>query len=117
MYGPIRTMQHSYDLTSISRFLGSQQALGRPLGYVGHYQGQFAFLGRLRKPITVLRPEQARVWVDAHPQGLLIARDQRVFGDANVRPVFVHGYRSGEMEIYDNNALIHSQARFGDGED
>lgn len=43
-----------------------------PTTYVGDYQGQLHFLGRLTQSLEVTKPEQAALWARQHPTGYLI---------------------------------------------
>ena len=43
-----------------------------PTAYVGDYQGQLHFLGRLKQALQVIKPEQAADWARQHPNGYLI---------------------------------------------
>ncbi|MDD2759531.1 MAG: glycosyltransferase family 39 protein [Methylomonas sp.] len=43
-----------------------------PAAYVGDYQGQLHFLGRLTQPLEVINPEQATDWARQHPTGYLL---------------------------------------------
>ncbi len=69
-----------YPMQAIGEQLAAVEAQGRPIAYIGHYQGEFHFAGRLRQPIAELSPADALAWAQAHPQGLLFARDKRLRG-------------------------------------
>lgn len=69
-----------YPLQSIADALAAVQMQGRAVAYIGHYQGEFQFAGRLRDSIAELAPAEAFAWAQAHPQGLLFARDKRLRG-------------------------------------
>lgn len=43
-----------------------------PTAFVGDYQGQLHFLGRLTHPLEVIEREQAADWAGRHPNGYLI---------------------------------------------
>lgn len=43
-----------------------------PTTYVGDYQGQLHFLGRLTQALEITTPEQVADWVNQHPNGYLI---------------------------------------------
>ncbi|MCW5750307.1 MAG: glycosyltransferase family 39 protein [Alphaproteobacteria bacterium] len=82
-----------YDLTPIATHVADLQAEGRPVAFLGRYQGQLDFLGRLQRPLTVLRPAEARGWAEAHPAGavLMVWRRDR---PAPVPPAFLQPYRN-----------------------
>ncbi len=43
-----------------------------PATFVGDYQGQLNFIGRLTQPLPVINHDQAADWVNRHPDGYLI---------------------------------------------
>ena len=47
-----------------------------PLAFVGDYQGQLHFLGRLTRPIKVINKQQTREWAQQHPSGILISLEK-----------------------------------------
>ena len=53
-----------------------------PVAYVGNYQGQFHFLGRLTQAIDVVANDQVRHWASTHPDGYLITVEKQK--DTNV---------------------------------
>jgi hypothetical protein len=62
-----------YDLTEISRKISTFQKAGRTVAVVDDYHGQFNFLGRLEKPLTVVSsPEDALKWGESNPSGILV---------------------------------------------
>lgn len=69
-----------YPIHAVGVALAEAERLGRPVAYVGHYQGEFQFAGRLREPIQPLTPARAQAWALAHPDGLLFAREKRLRG-------------------------------------
>ncbi len=53
-----------------------------PTVYVGDYQGQLHFLGRLTQPLEVVATEQAQAWAARHPDGYLIYLEKTKPGPA-----------------------------------
>ena len=45
---------------------------GIACAFVGNYQGQFNFIGRLQQPLTTIDSDQTEAWVAKNPQGVLI---------------------------------------------
>jgi len=43
-----------------------------PTAFVGDYEGQLHFLGRLTQALEVIKPEQVAAWAQLHPNGYLI---------------------------------------------
>ncbi len=90
----------SFDLGEISRRIGTLQARGVPVAYLGRYQGQFHFPGRLRQPVAALTAEPARdAWVAAHPQGYLVEY-RRSAGEAAPADLFSRPWRGGRLVLW-----------------
>lgn len=70
-----------YPLTAIGQALADAEQQGRPVAYIGNYQGEFHFRGRLRARIAEVSPDAALAWAQAHPTGLLFARSKRLAGE------------------------------------
>ncbi|MDD1622898.1 MAG: glycosyltransferase family 39 protein [Methylococcaceae bacterium] len=49
---------------------------GTPCAFVGNYQGQLNFLGRLTQPLPVLAGDQVAVWAEQHADGFLITLER-----------------------------------------
>lgn len=61
-----------YDVTKPSRLIATLQSNNIPIAHHGNYDAQYQFLGRLKKPLPELTPEQVRTWVREHPDGYLV---------------------------------------------
>lgn len=72
-----------YDLTPVSRHLGSLQRAGVPLAHVGPYAGQYTFLGQFRRPLDEIAADSAARWLESHPDGRVVSytRAAPVSGD------------------------------------
>lgn len=101
-------LQAHYDLSPAARYIAREQAGGREVAYVGHYQGEFGFLGRLHAPITVLAPEAANAWVLRHPSALVVVRDKRTALGESVPLEFRQPYKRGELLLVGAGALTRS---------
>lgn len=77
--GPLATPR--YPLSAIGHALAEAEQRSRPIAYIGNYQGEFHFGGRLRVPIAEVSPALALTWARQHPTGLLFARSKRLAGD------------------------------------
>ncbi|MFN7783773.1 MAG: ArnT family glycosyltransferase [Lysobacterales bacterium] len=101
--GPLST---HYPLPAIGASLATAQAQGRPLAYIGIYQGEFHFAGRLRQPIAAIAPAAAQAWAQAHPQGLLLARDKRVRGALAARSEGRFDYKRSPLWLLPAQAFL-----------
>ncbi len=61
-----------YNLRPAALKLKAFNEQGIPATYVGDYQGQLHFLGRLTQPLEAIASEQAKAWAEQHPSGMLI---------------------------------------------
>jgi 4-amino-4-deoxy-L-arabinose transferase-like glycosyltransferase len=86
-----------YDLRPSALILKRAEESGQAIGYVGRYDGQFHFLGRLERPIDEVAPEALPRWMSEHSNALVI-RCQR----SRITPtsaVFAQPYRDGLLSI------------------
>ena len=95
-----------YDLAAAGDYVGRQQARGRPVIYVGNYQGEFGFFGRLRQPVIELSPELAERWIDQHPDGLVVSRLKRLRLEGEPRPEYQQRYRSDTLLMFRAAELV-----------
>ncbi len=68
------TIFHTYDLAPVVERI---QAHEGPVAFLGDYQGEFGFLGRLRQPLTVIGKTAASGWLNANPSGMLVDLDHK----------------------------------------
>ncbi|KAA2285106.1 ArnT family glycosyltransferase [Arenimonas fontis] len=101
-----------YDLSDAGRHVGRQQQAGRAVAYVGNYQGEFGFLGRLRAPVAELRPDQASAWLAAHPEGLVVVRRKRLDLRGAPAPEYRQPYKTGELLMFRAGELARSGSGF-----
>ncbi|WP_020485308.1 ArnT family glycosyltransferase [Methylomonas sp. MK1] len=72
----------AYDLAPAAMQVKSFTEQHIPHVYVGNYQGQFNFLGRLTQPLPVLPAERLADWVAQHADGYLISLEKNKPSDA-----------------------------------
>ncbi|BCG63394.1 MAG: hypothetical protein methR_P1104 [Methyloprofundus sp.] len=72
----------AYNLKPAAEKVKYFQTHNIPVAYVGNYQGQFQFLGRLTQAIEVIPPEESLNWATAHLAGYLIYLEKKA--DNNV---------------------------------
>lgn len=86
-------LRPQYPMSEVGAALASAAEAGHPLAYIGHYQGEFHFAGRLRTPLTQLAPSAATGWAQTHPDGLLLVRAKRVRLGPQSRPEAQYSYK------------------------
>lgn len=101
-----------YDLAPAARHVAAQQQRGRDVLYVGNYQGEFGFLGRLRAPVAEQGPAHAGAWLRAHPDGLVVVRDKRFQASGHPRAEFVQRYRGGDLLMFRASDLLGTGSGF-----
>jgi 4-amino-4-deoxy-L-arabinose transferase-like glycosyltransferase len=88
-----------YDLRPAALLLKRAEEAGRPVAFVGKYQGQFHFLGHLERPFEPVTRDSVPEWMANHPDGLVIRQQSsRTF---STTPLFVQPYRDGVMGIWE----------------
>jgi 4-amino-4-deoxy-L-arabinose transferase-like glycosyltransferase len=95
-----------YPLQAIGEALAKAEAADRTSAYVGHYQGEFQFAGRLRRPVTQLSPDQVAAWVRTHPNGLLFAREKRLHGDMEGQAEARFNYKGTPLWLLPATAFV-----------
>jgi 4-amino-4-deoxy-L-arabinose transferase-like glycosyltransferase len=95
--------RRQYDVAPIARHLARLEAEGQPLAYAGNYQGQFHFVGRLRRPFTEIHPPFAAEWLRRHPRGRVI--DERPAVPPGLRPEVAQPYRGKLMTVWARGPL------------
>ncbi|MFA7276895.1 MAG: glycosyltransferase family 39 protein [Pseudobdellovibrionaceae bacterium] len=63
-----------YDLTPIAEAIKPLES--RPMAFAGNYAGEFGFLARRTRPIEEIKREEARSWLDSHPNGVVVLFDR-----------------------------------------
>lgn len=92
----------AYDLERSAKTIKAFQDAERPVAYVGKYHGEFHFLGRLERPITVLGNMAAgKAWAAANPTGVVIATLRESAIPADSTPLSVRPYRGKVLAMWD----------------
>jgi len=76
----------SQDLTNFSKVIATLQNRGITVAHFGKYHNQYQFVGRLKKPLKVIKSEQElKEYLDSNPNGAIItyrAKEIKVNKDA-----------------------------------
>jgi 4-amino-4-deoxy-L-arabinose transferase-like glycosyltransferase len=110
LVGVFDTIGPDYQLTDMAQQAAGWQSEGRELAYVGVYQGELQFLGRLRDRITPLAVRDVGAWASAHPNGRLMMRDKRVRLASNAVVVARQRYKRGEWLVIDAEEFLAQRA-------
>lgn len=98
----------SYRVNEAALVIRQAQDASRPVAYLGDYQGQYQFPGRLYRPLEVIAAQDAALWAQRNPNGLIVA-----FADTwqprpapNRKPVLVRESRGQILQIWDADAAV-----------
>ncbi|MEE4304210.1 MAG: glycosyltransferase family 39 protein [Wenzhouxiangella sp.] len=109
--GPVVAARKSHDLGEIASMVSDFQSRERPVAWLGHYQGQFNYTGRLQRPVFELGFEEARDWLAEHPDAIVATRTKHLAG-AVPEPLFMQPYRSGSLALYRASDLVSDRTYF-----
>lgn len=94
------------DLRPIGQYLHALQDRGVPLAQYGKYNGQFNFIGRLEKPIPVIRAVEIRDLATRYPDGKLIAVAENWQQPVGHVPEFEQKFRTSRVAVWDAAAAL-----------
>jgi len=103
--GLMHPLYARYDLRPAAREIADLQRQGAPVALVGAYYGEYQFLGRLRRALTVLHPERAGAWARNHPRGFVLVYYARGLPHGAPAPVFSQPYRTRTLAIWPAGTL------------
>lgn len=84
-----------YNQSPTSQLLGQAETDNRSIGYVGGYDGQFHFRGRLTQPIVELHnPVAIEHFARHHPHGLIVTHPDQLDAKARRYAVLIQPFRS-----------------------
>ena len=97
-------LRHAYDLSFPARLIADWQNDGKKMAYVGKYNGEFHFLGRLEKPLLVLPSMSAAIkWAAENPDAIVIdvVRKNEIKAD----PIAFFPYRGKYLVMWESRRL------------
>jgi len=104
-----------FDLSPVADRLQAMQEAGQPIAVYGDYRGEFDYQGRLmRAPDVVRTPQQAWIWADRHPGGVILT----YFDGSPIRlpalPLFRGVARDHWVAIWPSSAVAASDGKILD---
>lgn len=91
--GVLKTAAPYYDCRPLANILHKFQEEGLPIAHIGDYDGQYQFLGRLKKPLQVIPRNGLTDWLKTHPQGRAILYVKNWPVSLKARVEYVHPFR------------------------
>ena len=95
------SIEPAYDVKPMAQAIKQLQAQGVPVANAANYHAQYQFLGRLEKPLVMLRGAELPRRLAAHPEGFVVIylRDMRDLPAVPTR--HVQAYRGGAAVLVD----------------
>jgi 4-amino-4-deoxy-L-arabinose transferase-like glycosyltransferase len=95
------TLWTRWDLRPAAHLLGAAERANRPIAYLGNYEGQFHFEGRLTRPIDELSGEQAlQDYARAHPDGVIVTHPENLDANDTRYALLVQPFRSSWLVVW-----------------
>lgn len=95
------TLWTRWDLRPTAHMLGAAERANHPIAYLGNYEGQFHFEGRLTRPIAELFGDQAvQDFARAHPDGVIVTHPEKLDADALRYALLVQPFRSSWLVVW-----------------
>jgi 4-amino-4-deoxy-L-arabinose transferase-like glycosyltransferase len=98
-------MTRGYDLRPVATYLANAQDQGYTIANYGKYHGQFQFLGKLEKSITVTGDGDIIKWLAKTPQAKVVSV-HRVIDENGPKPDFVQIYRGKFIAVWDRSTVL-----------
>jgi hypothetical protein len=97
--GVFRTVKAAIDVKPAAAFLATLQQDNVPLAHVSKYDGQYQFLGRLKKPLDVIGEPDLPGWIEDHPRGYVLLYVGDTAAAVGPQSGFIQPYRGQWLAI------------------
>jgi len=105
------TLWTRWDLRPTAHLLGAVERMNRPIAYLGNYEGQFHFEGRLTRPIDELFGEQAlQDYAHAHPDAVIVTHPGKLDANDLRYALLVQPFRSSWLVVWTAASLAELHA-------
>ena len=93
-------LRTQFDFTPTARLIGDAQRGGTRVAFLGLYQLQFQFAGRLSEPLIVLDEGAAREWAASNPGQLLVVNAREPWTAPGPQPVTQQRFRTRWVQVW-----------------
>jgi 4-amino-4-deoxy-L-arabinose transferase-like glycosyltransferase len=93
-------LKSQFDFTPTAKLISSAQRDGTQVAFLGEYQLQFHFAGRLHAPLLVLDEADARAWSLQHPTQLLVVNTLDAWAQPGPQPVTQQRFRTQWIQVW-----------------
>ena len=98
--GATPLVREQFDFTPTARMLGEAQRAGTRIAFLGEYQLQFHFAGRLHEPLEVVDEATARTWAEQHPRDLIVVNTREAWAHPGAQPVAQQRFRTRWIQVW-----------------
>lgn len=98
--GATPLIREQFDFTPTARMLGEAQRAGTRIAFLGEYQLQFHFAGRLHEPLEVVDEATARTWAGQHPRDLIVVNTREAWAHPGAQPVAQQRFRTRWIQVW-----------------
>ena len=101
LYASVTPMLRAqFDLSPTAKVIGGAQRDGQQVAYLGIYQLQFQFAGRLHVPLQEFDEGAAREWAASHPAQLLVVNTLDPWTTPGPQPVIQQPFRLRWIQVW-----------------
>ncbi len=93
-------LKTQFDFSPTASIIGAAQRDGIKVAFLGEYQLQFHFAGRLHQPLLVLDEADARAWASQNPGQLLVVNALDAWTAAGLEPVTQQRFRTRWIQVW-----------------
>ena len=93
-------IREQFDFSPTAHVLGEAQRAGKRIAYLGEYQVQFQFAGRLREPLAVVDETEARAWAEQHPRDLIVVNTREAWSSPGAQPLTQQRFRKRWIQVW-----------------
>ncbi len=93
-------LRAQFDFTPTAKLLGDAQRNGAKIAFLGEYQLQFHFAGRLHDPVEMVDAAGARAWSERHPRELIVVNTLDAWTLPGPQPVTQQRWRTRWIQVW-----------------